>query len=56
MRFLKIRNNRNAKWSIMKFNYNHEMVTWLLLHDFIPTDESNKKWKHLWGQEEVVIK
>lgn len=55
MKTLKIRNHRDAKWSFVKFTYKHEMITWLLLHDFIPTESNSQRWKHLWGQEEVMV-
>lgn len=55
MKTIKVRITRNDPWIFMNFGYNHEMISWLLVHDYMPLEDNKKRWIHLWGVGEAII-
>jgi len=37
-------------FELKKFSYKKDLISWLLLNDFLPLDDEKKLWKHLYKE------
>jgi len=52
---LKILDEDRESFVLKGFEFTKDAISWLLLNDFLPIDEEEKTWKHLYNNKIITI-